>query len=231
MTQIGFRISNSGHFKLVQFNTIKAMKKLTITTAILLISLFSIAQSFDISPFYGWQMNGRVKFYQGQIKTNDQPLLGGTMDILLAKGYGMRIMYSRTETHSYFNPYVGYENQFPATDFSLINEYYQIGTIKSLIIGKLEPYALTTFGASRFKGTNQNGSENRWHFALTAGLGLKYFFSNKIGIKVEGAFMLPMYFQGVGFYFGGGGSGLSINSRVPLLQGNFNGGLVFRINK
>jgi hypothetical protein len=66
---------------------------------------------------------------------------------------------------------------------------------------------------------------------MTFGLGIKYFFSDKVGIRLQGAFMMPMYFSGVGFYFGSGGSGLTTYSAVPMLQGNFNGGLIFRFGK
>jgi hypothetical protein len=41
--------------------------------------------------------------------------------------------------------------------------------------------------------------------------------------------MLPMFFGGVGFYFGTGGSGLSLNSYSAIVQGDFNGGLIFKL--
>ncbi len=207
------------------------MKKTVLSLFILFITQFSFAQSIDVSPFFGWQMNGKVRLYQGDINTKDEPVFGGTIDFNVSESFAIRMMYSRTETRSYFTPFLGFGGLFPPTNFKLINEYYQIGTVKSIPMGSFEPYVLLTLGAARFNGRYQDVSANKWYFAINAGAGFKYFFNETIGLKIEGAFMVPMYFEGVGFYFGTGGSGLSVNNRVPLLQGNFNGGLVFRLNK
>lgn len=188
----------------------------------------SLAQTtVDISPFYGWQMNGKVKFYQGELKTDDNSLYGITMDIMVAPDMGLRLLYSRTETKSHFRPYLNHD--YDPKDFDLANEYYQVGAIRSMTKGKIEPFGVFTLGAARFHEKDLN--ENLWRFSITAGLGVKIFITEKIGIKLQGDFMMPMYFQGVGFYFGGGGSGLTVNSSVPMLQGNFNGGLIFRLGQ
>ncbi len=210
------------------------MKKNVLT--LMVIALFlapathSFSQTIDISPFYGWQMNGKVKFYQGEIKTDDNPLFGATMDVMLGQGTGLRLSYSRTETTSYFRPYFGYDLDFPATDFRIANEYYQIGTIKSIAKGNIEPFGVFTLGAARYHALDLN-VDDTWRFSITAGLGVKIFFNDKIGIKLQGDFMMPMYFSGVGFYFGSGGSGLSVNGYAPLIQGNFNGGFIFRLGQ
>ena len=184
----------------------------------------------DISPFYGWQMNGKIKFYQGELKTDDNPLYGITMDVMVAPDMGIRLLYSRTETKSHFVPYLGAPGSgFDPKDFNLANEYYQVGAIRSMVKGKIEPFGAFTLGATRFHEKDLN--ENQWMFSITAGLGVKIFFNDRIGIKLQGDFMIPMYFQGMGFYFGSGGSGLTAYSSVPMLQGNFNGGLIFRLGQ
>ncbi len=211
------------------------MKNLKTVVIIILSAIMgnsAIAQTFDLSPFYGWQMNGDINFYEGELAVDGAPLVGGTLDVMVAEGYGIRLMYSYCSTDADFRSYdlTSYEN----TKFSLVNDYYQIGSIKSISTGgKAEPYGVFTLGAARFKGTNdmQNVEESRWFFSMTAGLGCKIFLNDKIALKLEGAFMMPIYFAGVGMYFGTGGSGMSVNGAVPLAQGNFNGGLVFRINK
>ena len=53
--------------------------------------------------------------------------------------------------------------------------------------------------------------------------------SDRIGIMARGRLMMPMTFAGAGFYFGSGGSGLSLNSWVAPFQGDFNAGLVFKL--
>lgn len=104
-------------------------KNITKLVVIILFAAFSnnsFAQKIvDISPFYGWQMNGKVKFYQGELKTDDNPLYGITMDVMVAPDMGLRLLYSRTETKSHFVPYLGAPGSgFDPKDFNLANEYY-----------------------------------------------------------------------------------------------------------
>ena len=207
---------------------LKINLKLTVITLLLGFSTSGFSQAtIDISPFYGWQMNGKVKFWEGELKTDDNPLFGATMDVILAPGMAVRLSYSRTETNSHFRSYSGYPIQ--DRNFNLANEYYQIGAIKYLEKGNIEPFGAFTMGAARYHEKDLN--ENLWRFSITAGLGVKIFFSEKIGIKIQGDFMMPMYFEGLGFYFGGGGSGLTAYSSVPMLQGNFNAGLIIRLGQ
>ncbi len=209
------------------------MKKLVLFISVLFIGVAASAQTFDFSPFCGWQMNGSVSFYQGELKTNDNPVYGGTLDILTHKSSGIRIMYSRTETKSYFRPYYSYGDSYLeyGNGINITNEYYQIGGIHAIPGKKIEPYGVFTVGATRFFGSEHSGSDDKWFAAFTLGAGAKIFITKQIGLKLEGAFMAPMDFGGLGFAFGSGGSGLYVENSIPILQGNFNIGLIFRISK
>jgi opacity protein-like surface antigen len=212
------------------------MNKLKILVLIAFVSLvgnYSIAQTFDLTPTYGWQMNGNIDFYEGELDVEAAQYFGGTLDIMVAEGMGIRLMYSYTEAPTEFRPYYGFEPDFPQQKFTMLNDYYQIGAIRGFKRGNIEPYGVFTLGAARYKGIDNTDidTESRWKFAITTGLGAKIFFNDRIGIKLEGNFMMPIYFAGIGFYFGTGGSGTSVNGAVPMLQGNFNGGLVIRISK
>ncbi len=207
------------------------MKKiyyLTLLISILFLFPSNIfSQIIEISPFYGWQMNGKMRFYEGDIKTDDNELFGATMDIEIGQGYGVELMYSHTKTHSYFYPS---SSSYTRRDFDVINEYYQVGSYKYMEYGNLQPFMVLSLGAARYAPSDSDISDI-WRFAMTFALGTKIFFSDKIGIRLQGALMMPMYFSGVGFYFGTGGSGLTTYTYVPMVQGNFNAGLIFRIGK
>jgi hypothetical protein len=211
------------------------MKKFKTIIYILIFGLTSnilIAQNFDLTPFYGYQMNGGIEFYEGELSVENAQFLGGTFDIMVMEGMGVRLMYSYTKTPAEFRPHLGYETAFPGRKFDLINDYYQIGVIKGVVKGKAEPYGVLTMGATRFKAEGDGVSDDdRVKFAMTLGAGLKIFLSDRIGLKFEGAMMMPIYFQGVSFYFGTGGTGAGVSGAVPLFQGNFNGGIVFRFAK
>jgi Outer membrane protein beta-barrel domain len=111
-------------------------------------------------------------------------------------------------------------------------EYYQLGFQKAFQEGEtFIPYGLFSLGASRFNPTEQR--EDAWRFAVNLGLGIKYYFTEKVGIKIQARMLMPLYFGGIGFGCGIGtngancGGGASFGSEI--LQGDFTGGVVLRI--
>ena len=62
------------------------------------------------------------------------------------------------------------------------------------------------------------------HTTFTLGItgGLKYFFSDRIGLRIQTQLLMPINYGG--FYAGGGGSGVAVSGSI--LQLNFSGGLI-----
>lgn len=111
-------------------------------------------------------------------------------------------------------------------------EYYQLGVQKPFMEGDtFVPYGLFSLGASRFNPTEQ--SEDYWRFAINLGLGMKYFFTETIGIKIQARLLMPLYFGGAGFgcSVGTGGSGCGTGAYFgsEIIQGDFTGGVVLRL--
>jgi hypothetical protein len=90
-----------------------------------------------------------------------------------------------------------------------------------------------SLGASRFDPTEQN--EDAWRFAVALGVGIKYFFTDAVGIRLQARMLMPLYFGGVGFGCGIGTGGSSCGGGAyfgtEILQGDFTGGVVIRIDK
>lgn len=110
-------------------------------------------------------------------------------------------------------------------------EYYQLGVMKPLMEGEtFVPYGMFSLGASRFNPTES--SEDAWRFAVAGGLGMKYFFTDNIGIKAQARILLPLYFGGIGFGCGigtgGSGCGGGAGFGSEIIQGDFTGGVVLR---
>ena len=113
-------------------------------------------------------------------------------------------------------------------------EYYQLGALKPLMEGEtFVPYGMFSLGASRFNPTESN--EDYWRFAVGLGLGIKYFFTDAVGIRLQARMLMPLYFGGVGFGCGIGTGGSSCGGGAyfgtEILQGDFTGGIVIRIDK
>lgn len=113
-------------------------------------------------------------------------------------------------------------------------EYYQLGIMKPLMEGEtFVPYGLFSLGASRFNPPDL--PEDAWRFAITGGLGIKYFFTDAVGIKAQARLLLPLYFAGLGFGCGigtgGSGCGGGAGFGSEIIQGDFTGGVVLRFGE
>ncbi len=113
-------------------------------------------------------------------------------------------------------------------------EYYQLGAMKPFMEGDtFIPYGLFSLGASRFNPTEQN--EDAWRFAVSLGVGVKYFFSDVVGVKFQARMLMPLYFGGVGFGCGvgtgGAGCGGGTYFGSEIIQGDFTGGVVLRLGE
>ena len=111
-------------------------------------------------------------------------------------------------------------------------EYYQLGVMKPLMAGStFIPYGMFSLGAARFNPTRE--PKDAWRFAVAGGVGMKYFFTETIGIKAQARLLLPLYFGGIGIGCGIGtggsscGGGASFGSEI--IQGDFTGGIVLRL--
>ncbi len=114
-------------------------------------------------------------------------------------------------------------------------EYYQLGLYRPVIAtdGTFVPYGLFSLGASRFNPTQY--TQDYWRFAIGLGVGMKYFFTDAVGIKLQARMLMPLYFGGLGFgcSIGTGGSGCGGGAYMgtEILQGDFTGGVVLKINR
>ena len=88
-------------------------------------------------------------------------------------------------------------------------------------------------GATWFEGSAQDtdNSETVTRFAITLGGGIKIMPSDKIGIRLQGRLLMPMYFAGVGLWAGTGGGGASVNGGIPIIQGDLTAALVIRLGE
>ena len=214
------------------------MKTITTkATIILLLMAIGISGAFaqkrvEITPFGGYLLGGSVKFYEGKLKINNGASYGGNLAIGMDKGYLIEIGYTRMDSKADWNAYNNYLIQYPDTSIDIATNYLQIGGVRELILDNdaVRPYGTFTLGTSWFHPKTDLG-QDEWLFSITAGLGLKYFFSDRVGIRLQASLMLPMIFNGGGFYMGigtgGASSGVYVSSYSPIVQGNFTGGLIF----
>lgn len=203
--------------------------KLLILTALFPTLLFS--QGVEIVPFAGYMFGGSIKYTQGKLDVKDGMNYGVSVLVPVQTLVDIELNYTRMDSRASFRSYSGYP-LYPDQDINnLATNYIQIGGISKFYSAstKATPFGSFSLGATWF--TSPDLSEDVWRFSATVGLGVKVMFSDRIGIMLRGRLMMPMNFAGVGFYAGPGGSGLSMNSYVNPLQGDFNGGVIIKLGE
>ncbi len=204
------------------------MKRIKLLFIVALIPLFSIAQGgAEIIPFAGYMFGGSVNFYEGKYKITDGVDYGLSVLVPIREVVDVELNYTRMDSEGKFTAYSGYPG-FVDKQTVMSTNYFQVGAVKAFTKQnpKIIPFGSFSLGATWFDFTDY---QDAWLFSITAGLGVKFMFSSRVGIMLRGRFMMPMFFGGVGFYAGTGGAGVGLNSYAAIIQGDFNGGLIIKV--
>lgn len=201
---------------------------------LVLLILYPTASSaqgkFEITPFGGYMFGGKLRTYQGDLKIQDNANYGLLIDIAVAKDTKFEFFWSQMQTHAEFRPYYNYEHLRGEFDVNI--NYYQIGTVREVNMDNIRPFGAFTLGAVYFS-PQDNSIKDSWRFSVSLGGGAKIWLSDRIGIRLQGRLLMPLYFQGVSMYAGigsgGSSSGVSVGAGVPILQGDFTGGLIIAV--
>jgi hypothetical protein len=214
--------------------TINIFKVLSACIAVLLISysgeVYSQDHKVEITPFGGYLLGGSVKFYEGKFKVEDNACYGGMLAVQVTSGNFIELSYTGMTTEGDWKPYSDYISEHPAQNVKMAVNHFQIGSVNELHLDNeaVRPYGTLTLGTTWFNIQEDNGND-KWLFSVAAGLGLKYFFNDRIGIRLQARLLLPVVYNGGGFYIGTGGSGMYVSSTAPIVQGDFTGGLIIAL--
>lgn len=194
------------------------------------------AQKFEITPYYGFQFNGKVTGYYGDLNLRDAAMYGGSIDIKVQKSMEIELFYSRSDTRADFVEYRG--PTYKLTDVSV--NYFQIGVVRHAMkkdnvvlygVGSLGATLLSPSGTPYDETPEKYYFDNYWLFSLTLGGGAKIFLSDRVGIRLEGRFMIPITWAGGGFMVGTGGSGFYLGGGSAILQAGLSAGLIVALGK
>ena len=214
---------------------------LKIIMLVLVISIFMfqsnvLAQKLEITPFYGFQFNGKVVGYNGDLNVRDASSYGVMLDISVQKGMQVELFYSRSDTRADFVEYRG--PTYKLTDVSV--NYFQLGFLRAVKkVDKITMYGIGSLGATLFSpsGTMYDETpdkyyfEDWWLFSVTVGGGAKIMFSEKVGLRLEGRLMMPITWAGGGFMVGTGGSGLYLGGGSAIIQASLTAGIIVALGK
>ena len=208
------------------------MKKLLLGLVFVVLGYSANAQ-FEISPYAGWTFGGTTSYsYQGY-----------RLKVEAAANYGIAVDYTipgdLMQVELFYNHYSSTIKQDGGIndvveETAVNSNYIQAGVLTPFYASdKLQPFGIFTLGAAQFN-TPDYSNEDYWRFAFTMGLGMKYFFSDVVGIRIQSKVYFPVYFAGGGMGCsigtGGSGCGASAGFGSEIVQLDITGGLVLRIN-
>ncbi len=185
----------------------------------------------ELTPFGGYMFGGKMRFYEGDLKINDNANYGLIMDVEVAPDTKIELLWSHMSTEAGFQGKYGYD--FLTTPpFDVSVGYIQIGSVRELNYDNIRPFGAFTLGTTYFLPSGNTGEvsyQDTWKFSVTLGGGAKIWLSDRIGIRLQGRLMMPMFWGGVGFTVGTGGSGFSVGAGTTMVQGDFTGGLIIAL--
>ena len=189
------------------------------------------AQKAEITALGGWMLSGSVDGYYGEIDLSDEVAYGGVISVPVQSGMSVEFSYTRMETEVAFYPWTPLNNPYPVSgDLGNASvQYFMLGGIAEKGRGseKVKPFGL--FQAGLFVLTPDDSRyDSITKFALSFGGGLNVDLSDRIGLRMQGRLLLPMWFDGGYFYAGSGGAGMGVSAGIPLVQGDFLGGITFK---
>lgn len=209
--------------ELTKFN-MSLMNRIKKTILLVLLSFLSISgfsQEFEITPYTGWMLGGRLNTYNGYANLKDGQNYGIAISYEIAYQTKVEFMYNRMvsdlEIHEYAeDPYIA---------FKLANDYFQAGVLRELMDDVIRPFGVGMLGAAVFTPQDSQYSA-QWRFSASLAGGIKIFPTEHIGIRLQARMLIPMYFGGLGFWCGTGGCSGGLTASSAMVQGDFTGALI-----
>ncbi len=185
-----------------------------------------IAQRFEISPYTGFMLGGRVNYYQGYLKIEDGQNWGVILDVNVSYEQQIEFSYSRLSTSLIQHSYADAQKLIN----ELIIDYIQIGSLREFELNNdaFVPFAVGTLGITVFT-PRDGGYNSSTNFSITLGGGVKIFPTEHFGIRLQARLLVPMNYGGLGIGCGTGGCGGGVYASSAFAQGDFTAGIIIKL--
>lgn len=203
--------------------------RLTILPFIAIMMLCAIkanAQSIEIIPQTNYTFGGRIYAQFGDLKIQDSESYGISLNVI-NDDISIQLEYFYQPTtgtyRDYFNP--------ETSQTSNLNiSWYHIGVRKRFNTSEqVVPFAGGSIGLTDFDLDSSPTSYDETALSIALQAGTNVYFSDKIGLRLHARLLVPIQFNGFGFYAGTGGSGATATAGSYFVQADFGAGLVIRL--
>lgn len=215
------------------------MKKITFLSIFTFFSIVSFAQ-VELTGYTGWQFGSKTNYYQGSLRIRAAQDYGGMLAIEVRPDLQVELGYMYSSTTADLERY-----GLPNIDLGDVNiHYYQIGgTAPKAVSNNVDAFGSFTLGATHYavqENSFEDPSDGQHYnledytsFSITLGGGAKIWIgdSKKVGIKIQGRFLMPITWGGLTIGCGGGGCGTGVTVGSSLFSGDILGGIVLRLGE
>ena len=187
----------------------------------------------EFSILSGYQMLGSVQVYNyynngnnninGDLDIKDAAYYSAAIGINTSRETMAEIQYIFQPTNINFSPYtIGTQStSFGADVHYILATGYFLKQFNRTSSG----YAGLSIGAAGL--VPKNNLSSAWRVAFGITLGVKFFLSKNIGIKIQSQGLFPIQWAGGTLYAGSGGAGYGISAGTSIIQINVGGGLYY----
>lgn len=194
-----------------------------------LIAFSQVEPGPEISVMSGYMWGGKLTTVNGDLKIEDGANLTVALDVPLASGITGELIYTRLDSELSFKGRDQNGRFVDTTFYDMSTNYIQLGGMRTVQTGtNLVPFGIFAIGATIFSPKSSTANDE-WALSFALGGGLKYYLSDRIGLRLDGRFLFPVYLTGGGFFCGTGGCGAGIGSSPVVLQGFIDGGVILKL--
>jgi len=174
---------------------------------LVLASANPLAAEVEVTPFVGYQLGGGFDTREGDLNIDPNANLGLVLSLRTRHDGLVEFLYIRQATT------MELEGTPDSGDlFDLTVEYLHVGGLWEIETDRKRPFLGLTVGGTRLDPRTA-GVDDEWAFSAGISGGLKYFFTERLGVRVEGRALLS-FFSSSGIVFCGfppGQCGLSVS--------------------
>lgn len=199
----------------------------------LLFATWGHTQAIEITPTYGYQLGGKLKYGSNYLKADDSGMFGITLGFEAQTDYMIEVSYLNMSTELRIRDRIASPTESRLSDLNV--DWFMLGGTRYFGDDRVKPFFGGQLGVSVFSPKNvdsdiaPNGLDSITKFSFGFKGGVVVMFSERVGINLQGNLLFPV--QWGGFYIGGGTGGISsgVNTGTTIVMGGFSGGLVFRL--
>jgi hypothetical protein len=187
-------------------------------------------RTLELTPWAGLFWSTGVSTANGTLAFDAAPDAGLVLGIQVDGKSQVEILYVFARPQARFASSSPFYASSPS--FGVTTQYLQLGGLTTFQQGAIEPFLSGGLGLAWFspsdvqvEGAVSLQPQDSWLFAFHLGGGVKWWLSEKIGLRFQARFLMPVFFSSGTFLSGPYGAALHVNAGIPIVQGDLGLGL------